>query len=160
MRMSKIITAALAITLISATASVAQPAGRGFDRGDRIERQVDRQFNRQVNRQVYRQGYRQSNRQGYRAGRRIDRRNYRADMRQFRRGGRAYRYDRNEFRRFYRGQRFHYNPRRHVVVNNWHRHRLHRPPRGYHWVQNGNGGDYLLVALTTGFILNMMFNHY
>lgn len=176
MRMSKIITAALAITLISASASVAQPAGRGFDRGDRIERQVDRQVNRQSNRQDYRQanrrgyrqGNRQANRQGYRQGyrqsnranRRIDRRNYRADMRQFRRGGRAHRYDHNEFRRFNRGHRFAFQPRRHVVVNDWHGHRLHRPPRGHHWVRNGNSGDYLLVALTTGIILDLMFNNY
>jgi len=26
-------------------------------------------------------------------------------------------------------------------------------------VRNGNGGDYLLVALTTGIIMNMMFGH-
>jgi Ni/Co efflux regulator RcnB len=44
-------------------------------------------------------------------------------------------------------------------VNDWHGHRLHRPPRGHHWVRNGNGGDYLLVALTTGIIMNMMFGH-
>ncbi len=151
MRMSKIITAALAITLISATASVAQPAHRDFNRGDRIERQVDRQVYKQLNRAAYRADRRAERR--YRAQRR-------ADWRQFRRGGNFYRYDRNEFRRFYRGQRFHYSPRRHVVINNWHHHRLHRPPPGYHWVRNGNSGDYLLVALTTGVILNLMFGHY
>ena len=137
MRMSKIITAALAITLVSATASVAQPAHRDFYRGDRIERQIDRQVHRQVHRAAHR-----------------------ADWRQFRRGGHLYRYDRNEFRRFHRGQRFHFHPHRHVVVHNWHRHRLYRPPPGYHWVRNGNTGDYLLVALTTGVVLNLMFGHY
>ena len=151
MRMSKIITAALAITLISATASVAQPAHRDFNRGDRIERQVDRQV------------YRQLNRAAYRADRRAERRyraNLRADWRQFRHAGKFYRYDRNEFRRFYRGQRFHFNPQRHVVIDNWYHHHLHHPPLGYHWVRNGNTGDYLLVALTTGVILNLMFGHY
>ena len=148
MGMSKIITAAFAITLISATASVAHPAGRGFDGRDRIDSQVTRQVNRQ--------GYRQSNR----VQRRVDRRNYRSDMRQFRRGGRAYRYDYNEFRRFHRSHSFHFNPRRHVVVNDWHSLRLHRPPRGYHWVRNGNSGDFILAAITTGVILDLMFGHY
>jgi Ni/Co efflux regulator RcnB len=46
------------------------------------------------------------------------------------------------------------------VVHNWHHHGLHRPPSGYHWVRNGNSGDFLLVALTTGVILNLMFGHY
>ncbi len=150
MRMSTIITAALAITLISATASVAHPA-RDFHRGDRIERQIDRQVHRQFHRAAHRADRRAA--RHYRA-------HLRAEWRQFRRGGHFYRYDRNEFRRFHRGHRFHFHPRRHVVIHNWHHHRLYRPPYGYHWVRNGNSGDYLLVALATGIVLNAMFNHY
>jgi Ni/Co efflux regulator RcnB len=43
---------------------------------------------------------------------------------------------------------------RHYVVNDWRGHRLSPPPRGYHWVQNG--GDYLLVAIATGVIAQLI----
>ena len=42
------------------------------------------------------------------------------------------------------------------VVDDWQGHGLRRPPRGYHWVQNGS--DYLLVAITTGLILELLLN--
>lgn len=45
---------------------------------------------------------------------------------------------------------------RQYVVDDWQGHGLRRPPRGYHWVQNG--GDYLLVAITTGIILELLLN--
>jgi Ni/Co efflux regulator RcnB len=56
---------------------------------------------------------------------------------------------------FYRGQRLpsQYH-RRQYVVDDWNGHNLSRPPRGYHWVQTG--GDYVLVAIATGVILQMM----
>ena len=40
------------------------------------------------------------------------------------------------------------------VVNDWRGHRLSAPPRGYHWIQNGN--DYLLVAIATGVITSLV----
>lgn len=43
---------------------------------------------------------------------------------------------------------------RHYVVNDWRAHRLAPPPRGYHWVQHG--GDYLLVAIATGVIAQLI----
>jgi Ni/Co efflux regulator RcnB len=49
----------------------------------------------------------------------------------------------------YRGRQF--------VVDDWRGHRLSAPPRGYHWVQNG--GDYLLVAITTGVILQLLLSN-
>ena len=42
----------------------------------------------------------------------------------------------------------------HYVVNDWRGHRLSAPPRGYSWVQNG--GDYLLVAIATGVIAQIV----
>lgn len=45
----------------------------------------------------------------------------------------------------------------HYVVNDWRSHNLAAPPRGYHWVQSG--GDYILVAITTGLILQILLNH-
>jgi len=40
------------------------------------------------------------------------------------------------------------------VVEDWRGHNLGAPPRGYHWVQIG--GDYVLVAIATGIILQLM----
>jgi Ni/Co efflux regulator RcnB len=46
---------------------------------------------------------------------------------------------------------------RQYVVDDWRGHRLSAPPRGYHWVQAG--GDYVLVAITTGVILQLLLNN-
>jgi Ni/Co efflux regulator RcnB len=43
---------------------------------------------------------------------------------------------------------------RHYVVGDWRGHGLSAPPRGYHWVQTG--GDYVLVAIATGVILQLL----
>jgi Ni/Co efflux regulator RcnB len=60
-------------------------------------------------------------------------------------------------RSFYRGDRL---PSRYrgpqYVVEDWRGHGLRTPPRGYHWVQTG--GDYVLVAITTGIILELLLN--
>lgn len=58
----------------------------------------------------------------------------------------------------HRGDRVPFDYRsRQYVVDDWQGHGLRRPPRGYHWVQNG--GDYLLVAITTGIILELLLNN-
>jgi Ni/Co efflux regulator RcnB len=59
---------------------------------------------------------------------------------------------------FHRGQRLpaEYRHRRYVV-DDWRGHHLSAPPRGYHWVQMG--GDYVLVAITTGVILQLLLNN-
>ncbi len=46
---------------------------------------------------------------------------------------------------------------RQYVVDDWRGHRLSAPPRGYHWVQTG--GDYVLVAITSGIILQLLLNN-
>jgi len=43
---------------------------------------------------------------------------------------------------------------RSYVVDDWRGHRLSAPPRGYHWVQTG--ADYVLVAIATGVILQLL----
>ena len=59
---------------------------------------------------------------------------------------------------FYRGDRLPDEYRHnHYVVDDWRAHHLSAPPRGYHWVQTG--GDYVLVAITTGIILNLLLNN-
>jgi Ni/Co efflux regulator RcnB len=45
---------------------------------------------------------------------------------------------------------------RHYVVSDWRRHRLTAPPRGYQWVQVGP--DYVLAAIATGLIANLILN--
>jgi Ni/Co efflux regulator RcnB len=58
---------------------------------------------------------------------------------------------------FYRGDRLPMNYRgRQYVVDDWRGHGLRTPPRGYHWVQTG--GDYVLVAIATGVILELLLN--
>ena len=56
---------------------------------------------------------------------------------------------------FYRGGRLppEYRSRRYVV-DDWRSHHLSPPPRGYYWVQAGP--DFLLVAVTTGVILDVL----
>ena len=57
----------------------------------------------------------------------------------------------------HRGDRLDSQYRHHnYVVDDWRGHRLSPPPRGYHWVQTG--GDYVLVAIATGIILQILLN--
>lgn len=59
---------------------------------------------------------------------------------------------------FYRGGRLPSEYRQqYYVVNDWRGHRLNPPPRGYHWVQTGP--DYVLVAITSGIIAQILLSH-
>ena len=59
---------------------------------------------------------------------------------------------------FYRGQRLPAEYRhRQYVVDDWRSYHLSAPPRGYHWIQTG--GDYVLVAIATGLIVQLLLNH-
>jgi Ni/Co efflux regulator RcnB len=92
--------------------------------------------------------------QGQRGGHE-DRRDYqnRADNDEYRQGrGAGPNHD------FRRGQRLPQEYRhRQYVVDDWRGHHLSAPPRGYHWVQTG--GDYVLVAIATGIILQLLLNN-
>jgi len=56
---------------------------------------------------------------------------------------------------YYRGDRLPAEYRhRNYVVDDWRGHRLSAPPRGYHWVQSGN--DYILIAIATGVIAQLL----
>ena len=58
-------------------------------------------------------------------------------------------------RGFHRGERLPPDWRhRQYVVDDWRGHRLRPPPRGYQWVQAG--GEYLLVAIPTGLIVQVV----
>lgn len=55
-----------------------------------------------------------------------------------------------------RGGRLHKEYRHdRYVVNDWRGRHLSAPPRGYHWVQTGN--DYVLAAIATGLIAQVLF---
>ncbi|MFM0059435.1 RcnB family protein [Paraburkholderia phytofirmans] len=43
---------------------------------------------------------------------------------------------------------------RNYVVDDWHGHGLQAPPRGYQWI--GVNGDYVLAAIATGVIANVL----
>lgn len=45
----------------------------------------------------------------------------------------------------------------HYVVQDWRYHRLPAPPRGHYWVQVG--ADYLLVAIATGIVVQLMLGY-
>lgn len=47
---------------------------------------------------------------------------------------------------------------RQYVVTDWRHDRLRPPPRGYHWVRSDNG-DFLLVAITSGIIADLILHH-
>lgn len=44
------------------------------------------------------------------------------------------------------------------VVTDWRHDHLRQPPRGYHWVRSNNG-DFLLVAVATGIITDLLLHH-
>lgn len=95
---------------------------------------------------------------------RHDRRDYEARAPQrWHYTGRAYRFEGHDARgagpnhQFHRGERLSPEYRnRYYVVDDWRGHRLSAPPRGYYWVQAG--ADYVLVAIATGIIVDLLLN--
>lgn len=116
--------------------------------------------------QMQRVDDRRDDRRDYRQDRRDDRRDFRHDRRDDRRDYRHSRNDRYYHHYYYnaRGPEFRrggyipyeYRNRQYVVVNP-HQHRLYAPPRGHQWVQVGT--DYVLVAIATGLIANLILNN-
>jgi len=84
-------------------------------------------------------------------GRNAERQDERHDERQDERGA-------GPEHAFHRGGRLPNQYRQNqYVVDDWRGHHLNAPPRGYHWVQTGS--DYVLVAITTGIILQLLLSH-
>lgn len=108
---------------------------------------------------------RRDDRRDYRHDRRDDRRDFRHDRRDDRRDfrhGPVVRYNHHYYNargpQFRRGGYipYEYRNRQYVVVNHY-QHRLSAPPRGHQWVQVG--GDYVLIAIATGLIANLILNN-
>ncbi|RRH86361.1 hypothetical protein EH244_21140 [Variovorax beijingensis] len=128
--------AALAMCMAAGSA-FAQGRGHDGDHGNRGNghgngryEQQDRRFDRHDDRRY--------GREDYRPGRHFDRRGYPQPHAEWRRGGRV--------PHEYRGRNY--------VVNDWRAYRLQQPPRGYQWV--GVGGDYVLAAIATGVIAQII----
>jgi Ni/Co efflux regulator RcnB len=88
--------------------------------------------------------------------RRDDRRDAREERRDERQERRYYNARSSEFRRG--GHIPHELRDRSYVVNDWRGHHLSAPPRGYQWVQVGP--DYVLTAIATGLIANLILNQH
>jgi Ni/Co efflux regulator RcnB len=134
--------AVLAISLATVGSAYAQGQGYGNDRGYRTDRGYGND-----------RGYRENNHRGAYDN---NRRGYDGRQQDYRRGRADYAYGRNEWRRGgrlpaeYRGRQYY--------VSDWRAHRLSAPPHGYRWVQHGN--DYVLAAITTGIIAQILLNHH
>jgi len=124
------------------------------DRGDRAEQRAERREDRQEGRAAQRQQ------------RQYDRQNQYVQQPQqqygpydaYRRYGERSQWT-SHAQRYQRGDHLPYQYRqRQYYVNDWRAHHgLYAPPYGYQWVQ-ADGGDYLLVALATGLIANLLLN--
>jgi Ni/Co efflux regulator RcnB len=67
----------------------------------------------------------------------------------------SYRSYRPAYRAWRRGDRLPaYYRSRYIVIRDYDRYDLRRPPRGYHWVRDDRG-NYLLVGIVTGVILGL-----
>ena len=138
---SKSMTVAAAVMALCMAGSAFAQDRRGDDRGQRgpqnryeQQRGDDRRDDRRDNRFNNSRG----DRQDYRDGRHFDRPGNPQPHVEWRRGGRV--------PTEYRGRNY--------VVDDWRGHRLQQPPRGYQWV--GVGGDYVLAAVATGLIAQII----
>lgn len=138
MNKKTVLSAILAIAMASGGAAFAQGNSRHDERGDRDDRARHEQPQRRDHRDN-------------RDHRGPDRRDDRAHDNHDRRGA-------GPNNSFHRGERLPAQYRgRQYVVDDWRGHHLSAPPRGYHWVQTG--GDYLLVAVASGVILQLLLSN-
>jgi Ni/Co efflux regulator RcnB len=151
MKSKTVLAIALAISLL--------PGGAAFADGN--DRHGQRGHNEQAQRGHEDRGRDQGNQGRWERREPREQRDYR-NQRDNRPQRQAYREDRRgpgagPQHNFYRGDRLPGEYRhRNYVVDDWRGHRLSAPPRGYHWVQAG--GDYVLVAIATGVIMQILLN--
>ena len=126
--MKRLIITTLAATLLAGTALSGTAMAQGQHHDDRG-----------------RYDQRHDDRHDSRYDRRDDRRDHRADRRD----------DRREYRRWQRGQRLdaRYRDNRYYV-NDYRRHGLRAPPRGYRWQRVDD--SYVLAAVATGLIASVI----
>jgi Ni/Co efflux regulator RcnB len=140
MKNTALVSAIMALSLTAASLSFAQ--GRGYENRNDGNRHGQAQRNDQPDRR---------DRQARQPKRPHDQRRPQAYERHDERGA-------GPDHQYYRGERMPEQYRSHqYVVEDWRSHRLSAPPRGYHWVQTG--GDYVLVAIATGIILQLLLSN-
>ena len=169
-----ILTLAAAAAVAGPMAAVSTEAmAQDYGRHDRYERRDERRHDRWDRRDERRDD-------------RWDRREYRRDDRRDRRWDSRTRWDRGHHNGYYYNNRWYYGPPpatyygrpgyhpgynawrrgaylppayrgRGYVVYDYGRYHLRPPPRGYYWYRDGN--DYLLAAVATGLILDVIINH-
>ncbi len=143
MKSNAFVSALLAMSLSVGGPAFAQPSGNEYANDPdqiRLQRQIQRANEQQRQRDYVQQRQRGQWQQG--------------------RPGNQYRDGRGAGpdHQYYRGDRLSPEYRhRNYVVDDWRGHNLNAPPRGYHWVQVG--GDYVLVAIATGIILQLLLNN-
>ncbi len=152
-----VVYAIVAATLSVSTLSFAQgnPNGGRFEKPT-LQRMDDRRDDRRdfrEDRRDFRQE-RREDRRDFRDDRRADRHEYHHEYRH----GPQVRYYQARGPQFQRGRYIpvEYRSHQYVVVNPY-QHRLYAPPRGHQWVQVGS--DYVLVAIATGLIVNLILNN-
>ena len=165
---SKIVISAI-ITMSLTTGGFA--FAQGNDRNDRGRNEQEQRGSQQDRRDEARQQNRrdnearqQQNRRDNEARQQQNRRDNEARQQQNRPQHQGYANERRDERgagpnhAFHRGERLPAEYRnRHYVVDDWRGHQLSAPPRGYNWVQTG--GDYVLVAIATGIIAQLLLNN-
>jgi len=162
MKTSAIVCAVLAGTFGFSTIASAQ-GWRDHDRGDRGDRgdRVEHRQDRRDARRDWREDRREA-RRDWREHRREDRRDERWRERarhpHYVYGTPTYRVAPAYPARFHRGGYLPWEYRSHVYyVNDWHAYpRLYAPPYGHQWVNVD--GEFLLVAIATGVIVNALLN--
>jgi Ni/Co efflux regulator RcnB len=133
-----VVAAALAMCMAAGSAFAQDRHGDGRPGDGRYEQRDQRdQRDRNFDRHGPQGGYYRGN-QDFRDGRQFDRRGFPQPHAEWRRGGRV--------PAEYRGRNY--------VVQDWRAYRLQQPPRGYQWV--GVGGDFVLAAIATGVIANII----
>ena len=111
---------------------------RHGDRDDRHGNGKDKHKDKHADKRYDRDHDQYSRRQDFREGRQFDRYGFPQPHVEWRRGGRVP----IEYRS------------RTYVVNDWRQYQLQAPPRGYQYVSVG--GDYVLAAIATGIIANII----
>lgn len=140
-----IISALTAVCLLASTSAFAQRNDHGNDRNDRNEQGQHDNGNRNNS-----NDHRDDNNRG-----RNDRNDYTPVANNGLHNGQRGAGPRHDMRR---GSRLANEYRSNqYVVNDWRGHHLNAPPRGQHWVQTG--GDYVLVAIATGIIAQVLLNN-
>jgi Ni/Co efflux regulator RcnB len=142
--MKRLATAALAALTFAAPLAIAPSAAADPPRHERHWRDRDHDDRRDYRREHRREARWDDRRyNGY----------YRGDRWYYGPPPRYYDDVRYEYRQWRRGDRLpSYYRDRYVVVRDYERYHLQRPPRGYHYVRDDRG-DYLLVGIATGVIL-------